>query len=93
MGGVWRYRVAKDEKEGKLHFVYARYRSSNPTYRCGLTSIFNEGNTVEELRQLAEMLLKACDEPIIPLEEYGDENDDEGETNTEDAPLWTLGPD
>lgn len=89
MGAFWCYRVAEDETDGKLHFVYARYRSDDPSYRCGLLKIINEGTDIEDMRRLAQQLLAACDEPIIPLEEYGDEEEDEDE----DAPLWVLGPD
>ena len=94
MGGVWRYRVAKDEREDKLHFVYARYRSDSPNRRCGLIKIMNEGVDIEEMRRLAHQLLAACNEPIIPLEEYGDEGeDDEEEDDGTGNELWRLGPD
>jgi hypothetical protein len=76
MGGAWRYRVAKDDK-GKLHFVFARYDTSDPNHRCGLTGILNEGDDIEGMRRLAQQLQAACDDPIIPLEEYGDEDADE----------------
>ena len=67
MGGAWCYRVAKDENN-KLHFVFARYDTVNPSHRCGMTGIFNEGNNIEDMRQLARSLLAACDDPVIPLE-------------------------
>jgi hypothetical protein len=86
MGACWRYRVAKD---GKLHFVFARYHSSDPDYRCGLTGILNEGRDIEDMRQLAQMPLQACDEPIIPLEERGHEVD----PDEDDDSLWRLDAD
>jgi hypothetical protein len=81
--GAWRYRVAKDGKEGKLHFVYARYDTVDPNRRRGMIGIFNEGNDVADMRQLAQQLLAACNEPIIPLEEYRDEGSEEDEDEEE----------
>jgi hypothetical protein len=67
---VWRYRVARDDS-GKLHFVFARYRPEDLQCRCGLLpSIFNEGRTIQEMQWLAQQLLDACEEPIIPMTEY-----------------------
>jgi hypothetical protein len=57
MSGTWRYRVAKDDKEGKLHFVDARYDTVDSTHRCGLLGIINEGNDIEDMRRLAQKLL------------------------------------
>jgi hypothetical protein len=98
MGGVWRYRVPKDAENNKLHFVYARYRSEDPSRRCGLTDILNEGNSLEDLGRLAQQLLAACDAPIIPLEEFGEEGSEEGRgeedvEETELEELSRLGPD
>ena len=73
MGGWWQYRVARDT-EGKLHFVFARYRADDPRQRCGMFGgIFNEGVTIEEMRRLARELSAACDNPIIDMTEYGRE--------------------
>jgi len=52
--------------------------------RCGLIpEIFNEGDDAEDMRHLAEELLRACDEPIISTAEYeyepGDDDDDDDE--------------
>jgi hypothetical protein len=93
MGACWRYRVAKDEKDGKLHFVYARYRSDDPTYRCGIVGIVNEGGSIEDMRQLAQSLLQACEEPIIPLEERGDEADPDEDEDPDEDSLWRLDTD
>lgn len=80
---AWRYRVAKDDK-GKLHFVFARYDTTDPYARCGLIAgiAFNEGNSIDEMRDLARMLMQACDEPAISMAEFEIEphdNDEEDE--------------
>jgi hypothetical protein len=70
MGGAWRYRVARDDK-GKLHFVFARYDVAEPGERRGMVGgIFNEGDTIEDMRRLIRELEAACDTPIINLNQY-----------------------
>jgi len=82
MGGAWRHRVARDD-EGKLHFVFARYDTTDPRQRRGMIGgVFNEGATIDEMKTLARDLLRACDDPIISMLEYehegsDDEDDDE----------------
>jgi hypothetical protein len=79
-------RVARDER-GKLHFVTARYRPEDMRQRCGMVGInlFNEGNTIEQMRAFAQSLLEACDRPIIAMTEYEYEpaDDDEDEDDEE----------
>jgi hypothetical protein len=85
--GAWRYRVAKDDNN-KLHFVFARYDDVDRHVRRGIVPgvALNEGNTVDDMRRLAQSLLAACNEPIISLEPNAVEphDDDEGE----DEPLY-----
>lgn len=79
--GAWRPRVARDDK-GKLHLVYARYDDGDPYARCGMASIsgvFNEADTIDQMKRYAQRLVEACGEPIIPMEEYGIEPNDEDE--------------
>jgi hypothetical protein len=82
---AWRPRVLRLEN-GKLRFVFARYRPEEPRQRCGLASLDTFalgafGSDLDELRHFARSLLAACDEPIIPPTEYeleaGDDEDDE----------------
>lgn len=83
---AWCPRVARDE-DGKLHFVYARYRPEDMRQRCGMVGIggvFNDGKTIEDMRRLAQQLLNACDQPIINMTEYEYEPAEEGDEEDED---------
>lgn len=79
---AWRHRVARDEK-GKLHFVCARYDTADPRQRCGMTGIWNEGGTLDDMRQLVRELGAACNDAVINMTEYelepGEDGDDEDE--------------
>lgn len=75
---AWRYRVAKDDK-GKLHFVFARYDTTDTYARIGLIAgiALNEGDSIDDMRRLAQWLMRACDEPVISMAEREDEPHDE----------------
>jgi hypothetical protein len=90
---AWRHRVARD-CDGKLHFVFARYDTSDPRYRCGMLDIFNEGSTLDDMRRLVHELEAACNHPIIEMTETGFESDEDADED-EDANfrLSDLGPD
>lgn len=82
MGALWRHRIARDDK-GKLHFVYARYRSDDLGYRCGMyPNINNTGNSVEDMRQLVHELEAACRDPVIEMTETGDEPNEDDKNAT-----------
>lgn len=80
--GVWRYRVAKDK--GKLRFVFARYDTTDMYARRGLIAgIVNEGDSINDLRILAQMLIRALDEPVIGMAEFEDEPHDDDDDDDE----------
>ena len=57
--------MARDSN-GRLHFVFARYRpDESQHYDIADFDAFNGGKNIEEMRRLAHLLLSCCDEPVI----------------------------
>jgi hypothetical protein len=84
MSGAWSHRIVKDEN-GKLHFAYVRFRpfEDNISGIIAPLSINNVGDTVDELRKLAQQLLDACDEGIIGPDGHDPDADAEDEDEDE----------
>ena len=83
--GAWNHRIVKSE-DGKLHFAYVRFRYLEDCI-SGATGIYNSGETVEDMRKLANELLHACDAGIIDMANGRDpdaENDDDDNDDDDD---------
>lgn len=62
---MWSHRLVKSE-DGRLHFAWVRFRELEDCI-SGATGIHNSGETVEDMRNLANELLRACDAGVIDM--------------------------
>jgi len=80
MGAVWETRIVQSE-DGTLRFAECRFRVDDSTSIAGITMPIIKGKTIEDMRQIAQSLLRACDRAIIdpdgedPERQEEDEND------------------
>ena len=83
MAGAWSCRLVKGE-DGKLQFAAVRFRPMEDRI-SGAIAIRNSGDTVEDMRSLANKLLRACDAGVINLADgFDPDAADDGDDDDDD---------